>query len=611
MASVAITTSTTGLFEAIHLKARDFNFLLRGSLPAQAVTLVVMDDRALQCIADPLIFWHPYYAEVITAAAAGGAKALGMDVALSIPVGKWEKDHDQLLAAAVIQASATMPVVVAFAPGTAAQSTAMAVNVNMLAAATGRAALPNLGVTRDDVVRNLELMEAPRAGSPSYQSLALAVAEAATGEQLQLRGGQMSFLGHPVPEVAPRTIAINYAGRAGTYPRVSLWDVVRALRAKETDKLRGWFAGRVVLLGQDRKDDRKGNPYYTFSQGGSDFAVTGAERCDGPPLPPADLYANMAGVEVHANAVATLLEGRYLRDLGLPGRVLVLGLIALFGNLAGTLLRGIYLPWAGLGMLAIVVAVPQALFRQGWMLATTELLLCAILTVIGVFLLRTMTAESRGRLFRKAISVFVSDRLAQQLESSGIVSRTGKREQVTIMFTDIRGFTAWCESKDPPTVVENLNNYFSAMVPCIVNEGGRVDKFIGDGIMSIFSREDEAEDHHALRAVRAGIAMVKQPLGDFKTGAGIHSGDAVVGAIGSEDKLDFTALGDTVNLASRLEGMNKEFKTRLLMSEETKKLIGDAVETVCLGEVAIRGKAEPLKIYTAAELIPKPVSGEA
>jgi adenylate cyclase len=386
---------------------------------------------------------------------------------------------------------------------------------------------------------------------------------------------------------------------------VSLWDVVRAARAKDTAKLRGWFEGRVVLLGQDRKDDRKANPYQTFRRGGGEVPPEAVEKCDGPPLPYADIYSNMAGVEVHANAVATLLEGRYLREVPLRGTLLVLALVALLVTLSGTFLRGKNLPYAGLAVLVAVVAIPQALFRQGWVVATTELLLTAVLTVIGVFLSRMISAEGLGGLYRNAISVFVSERLTEQIESTGKVSRTGKREQVTILFTDIRGFTAWCESKDPDTVVENLNHYFSAMVPCIVDEGGRVDKFIGDGIMAIFSPEDDADDHHAVRAVRAALKMVTTPMGEFRTGAGIHSGDAVVGAIGSEKKLDFTALGDTVNLASRLEGMNKEFKTRLLMSDETRRLVGDALETVCLGEVQVRGKAEPLKVYTAAELAPK------
>ena len=170
------------------------------------------------------------------------------------------------------------------------------------------------------------------------------------------------------------------------------------------------------------------------------------------------------------------------------------------------------------------------------------------------------------------------------------------------MFTDIRGFTAYCESKDPTTVVASLNEYFSRMVPCIVREHGMVDKFIGDGIMAIFAdEEDTVAGDHPLRAVRAALAMVTQP-GEFKTGAGIHTGVAVIGTIGSADKMDFTALGDTVNLSSRLESLNKEYKTRMLVSETTYESVKDRIPMVCLGQVQVRGKAVPMNIYTAAEL---------
>jgi len=135
-----------------------------------------------------------------------------------------------------------------------------------------------------------------------------------------------------------------------------------------------------------------------------------------------------------------------------------------------------------------------------------------------------------------------------------------------------------------------------------------VNKFIGDGILAIFSDEDKdaVPGDHALRAVRCGTDMVQLP-GKFKTGVGIHSGPAVVGNVGSQDKMEYTVLGDTVNLASRLESLNKEMKTQLILSESTRELLNGQFETAYLGEVPVSGKTLPLAIHTAAVLrAPKP-----
>ena len=146
------------------------------------------------------------------------------------------------------------------------------------------------------------------------------------------------------------------------------------------------------------------------------------------------------------------------------------------------------------------------------------------------------------------------------------------------------------------------------MVSIIHRHHGHVNKFIGDGILAVFCDDDlhgQPGTHpqdHAIRATRCAIEMVTAP-GEFKTGAGLHSGPVVIGNVGSAEKMEFTVLGDTVNLASRLENMNKEQKSRLLMSESTRELLDGQIEVKCLGSVTIRGKTLPMKIYTAATLI--------
>ncbi|MBM3736473.1 MAG: adenylate/guanylate cyclase domain-containing protein [Acidobacteria bacterium] len=574
-------------FEPIHHKARDLNFLFRGPVPARNVMLVVMDQASLDTFPEPMMFWHPYYADVIRGAAAGGAKVLGLDVTFLIPVDQWNpgKEYDQKLAAAVIETAGTMPVITASVPSTLAKQEQWAVQLNMFSATMGRAGVPTLRADTDDFIRTLEVMEEPdpAKSGPAWKNLSARVAEVYAGQEITYQDGKLHWKGGVIPVVAPRAFQINYAGPAGTFPRVPLHEVVAAFRGKDEEKLKSWFAGKIVLVGVDTIDDRHATPYYTLSPG---------------------LRANTAGVEIHANAISTLVEGRYLRLMPAWAVWTVLTAIGVLCALCGRHLTGNLLGIAGGGVFALTLVIPQVLFLKGWLMAASELLMTAALSVLGVFLFRSLSAEQTGALFKQAVSVFVGEKLTTELMTTGAIQRTGKRQQVTILFTDIRGFTAWCESKDPATVVEKLNHYFSTMVPHIVAEGGMVDKFIGDGIMAIFSAEDKHADNHAVRAARAALNMVREPLGEFKTGAGINSGEVVLGSIGSADKMDFTALGDTVNLASRLESLNKEHKTRMLISESANELLNGAIETVCVAEVQVRGKAVPVKIFTAKELVP-------
>jgi adenylate cyclase len=246
------------------------------------------------------------------------------------------------------------------------------------------------------------------------------------------------------------------------------------------------------------------------------------------------------------------------------------------------------------------------MFRAGKLISASEMLLSCLVSLLFSLVYRFFSAEKRGDLFRTAVSVFVGKRVATSLEETRAIALSGSRLDVTILFSDIRGFTAFCESKDPAVVVDLLNEYMANMVKVIVDHHGQVNKFIGDGILAIFSDEDGTKPgDHASRAVSCGSAMARVP-GQFRTGVGIHSGPAVVGNVGSADKMEYTVLGDTVNLASRLESLNKENKTSILLSEATRELMEDTSETMFLGSVPVRGKTEPMRLYTIASLYNPP-----
>jgi class 3 adenylate cyclase len=255
-----------------------------------------------------------------------------------------------------------------------------------------------------------------------------------------------------------------------------------------------------------------------------------------------------------------------------------------------------------------ILVVTQVFFRAGIILSPVEMVVTATLCAITSVVYRFATAESRGNLFRKAIALFVGQQLATILEETRAIHLSGKRQTVTIMFTDIRGFTAFTEKVSeeagPEVVVKLLNEYMTTMVSIIVTFGGQVNKFIGDGILAVFSDDDAkaAPGDHASRAVKCATRIVMAPS-RFQTGAGIHTGLVVIGNVGSADKMEYTVLGDSVNLASRLESLNKEHHTRLLMSEATQSLLGDESETVPIGTVTVRGKMAPITLYSVPSTV--------
>ena len=183
----------------------------------------------------------------------------------------------------------------------------------------------------------------------------------------------------------------------------------------------------------------------------------------------------------------------------------------------------------------------------------------------------------------------------------------GQSRNVTILFSDIRGFTAIAETMTPEQVVSFLNAYFSEMVGAVMEQGGVLDKFIGDGIMAVFGSFGDQPDH-ARRAVLAGLrmkALLAKINGDrsvhgqapFDIGIGIHTGEVVVGNIGSKQRLEFTHIGDGVNTASRVQELNKEYHTTMLVTGATYEALGGAFTVRPVGEVTLRGKAQPLPIY--------------
>jgi adenylate cyclase len=183
----------------------------------------------------------------------------------------------------------------------------------------------------------------------------------------------------------------------------------------------------------------------------------------------------------------------------------------------------------------------------------------------------------------------------------------GQAKHVTVLFSDIRGFTSMAETMTPEQVVGFLNDYFSEMVEAVMENGGILDKYLGDGMMAVFGSFGDQPDH-ARRAVLASLRMKallakingERAVADkppIAIGIGIHSADVIVGNIGSKKRLEYTHIGDGVNVASRVQALNKEYGTTILITGATFDAIGGEFVTKPVGEVTLRGKHTAMPIY--------------
>jgi class 3 adenylate cyclase len=274
-----------------------------------------------------------------------------------------------------------------------------------------------------------------------------------------------------------------------------------------------------------------------------------------------------------------------------------------------------------LTVMAIAMAAQKAHGVVDWSMAS--LLLIFIVMAAGASVLNVtrtrhvirQAAETQAEAtrVRGVLARYVSEQVASTVLQEGGELGSGRRQHATLMFTDIRGFTNMSEQLPPERVVSILNAYFSRMVDVLFQYDGMLDKYIGDGMMAVFGAPVPHDDH-AWRAVQAAIAMrtqleafngerVSQGEAPLKIGIGIHTGECVVGNIGTERRLDYTAIGDTVNTASRIEGMTKDHGVDILMSAETLAEVRDRVIVRAVPGVHIRGKAEPIDLYVLEGLV--------
>lgn len=367
---------------------------------------------------------------------------------------------------------------------------------------------------------------------------------------------------------------INYAQKSLSYPMYSFVDIYNGAIDSSI------FEDKIVLIGATA----------AITQ---DFFFT-----------PIDEETPMSGVEIHANAIQTILDQEFLEyqdGLAFVALVSVIVLISVFAFL--------YLPiWGGLLILVAEIALfpfyAQWRFDNGVIINLIWPVFAIVASYLLVMAYRNFTEFREKRQLRNAFAHYVSPELVNQITASGEdLELGGERRIMTTLFLDIENFTGLSEKLEPHEVVKAINIYFDAFAKEIMAHGGTVDKFEGDAIMALFGAPLKSEDHalkacQTAMAIRSRISSLNEQTGhELNVRVGIATGECIVGNMGSVDRFDYTAMGDTVNTASRLEGGNKFYGTRILVNAGTMEGAHESIFFRRIDRVRLKGKAEAIDIY--------------
>ncbi len=572
--------------------------------------LVVVDDPSLaRYREDPLVFWAPLHAKAIATLREAGAAVIGIDFLFSITPENWlnkyklsknEALQNFDLAFRQELNAGKVVLVGAIAHNEGKPDELVLPDSDYLISLPNTDLLSAIGLAdfvtdRDGSIRRyrmvppVNLAKEMAAGAPRLSFSALLAVRAA-GLNPAARGWSMGGFGYSAASMH----TIGFSGPQGTIPRVPFYKLLEknALDDPAIKALRG----KVVIIGGDYlgSNDTHATPY-----GSSVFG------------------AGMAGSEIQANIVETLLSGKTTGPAPDAVRWLVFAVVLLLS--VAVCLRTT--PRKGLLVIAtgalLALGIGYASFQQ-FLLFPAACLQLGLIAGFFFVLGSRLTREERDKArIRNMFEGYVSDDVVNMLINSGQrLDLGGQSMHITVLFSDIRNFTTITEKLSAHETVEFLNVYFERVIDVIRSEGGRIDKFIGDAVMAEFGVPYPFTDH-AARALRAAAGMRRvadefkiwmrerfpdKDLPEFGVGIGIHTGNAVVGNLGSAKRMEFTAIGDTVNVASRLEGETKTMRCVIVASADTVRAAGDKVVTGRHDTLKVKGRAEPIEVYEILEI---------
>jgi adenylate cyclase len=390
---------------------------------------------------------------------------------------------------------------------------------------------------------------------------------------------------------------IDYAGPPGAVPTYSFSDVYFGRVPADA------FRGRVVVVGET---DPTGN----------DVHPTAASRTE-----------QMPGPEIQANAISTILRGFPLRNAASWLNVLLIIVMGLAVPLANIRLRSWRVGVVAVAVAATYVVATQIAFDGGVIIAFAYPLMAILLATVGALGADYLFTAFEHQRVRDTFSRFVDDAVIEDVlaRAGGDLRLGGEQRVCTVMFCDLRGFTSFSESLTATKVIEVVNFYLDQMTDAIMGAGGTLVSYMGDGIMALFGAPLPQPDH-AERALLAAREMMGVRLprfnawmreqgfetAGFRMGIGLNSGTVMAGNVGSARRVEYTAIGDTTNTASRLEGMTKGTDHMLFMADSTRQLLTEEPEDLILvGDFEVRGRRAKMRVWSIPDPPAAPLGPDA
>jgi adenylate cyclase len=556
---VGVALRVTNALNAQEQQTVDTRFAVRGAhKPPRDLLIVAIDDATFSALTQRGLpsqwpFPRRYHARVIDTLRRDGARVIAVDIQFTEPT---DAEDDNALIGAV-----------AAAPGSVLGTTEVDAqgHTNIFGG--------------DQVLRQI----GARAGNAS-------VPVDATGEirRLPTRIHGLDTFGWAVARQADPGLRappqvptwIDYAGPAGTVPTVSYSRVYDGLIPASEVR------GKIVIVGP-----------------------TSPSLQDVHPTPTSGV---MPGVEVQANAVESFLRHGPLRSSPLGVDLLIIAALGALAPLATLRLRGGIAPLVPIVAGVVYVGASQLLFDAGWIVPVTTPVAALIVGLVAALAIERITTAFERRRVYDLFSRFVPDTVVKEVVAQTDGARLGGVARVcTVMFADLRGFTSFSSNHEPQLVIDVVNAYLGEMSEAILEAGGTLVAYLGDGILAVFGAPLEQPDH-ADRALAAALEMITRRLprfnallrsmgqvAQFDMGIGLNSGPVISGNVGSERRLEYTTIGDTTNLASRIEGATKDTPYMLLFSDGTRQSMTRPPASMLLGdEIDLRGANRPLKLWT-------------
>ncbi len=591
----------------LELKTIDWRFQFRGPLKIEQspIVIVAIDDQSYESMPDRWPFPRYYYANVIENLTAVGAKVIGLDIILDKPDSLREESEERLVEAI----DSSKRVVLAGKVEDTGQYRSYPILVKPISKFMRPDAKWGITAIQSDpdgmhrqyfVVQNYEDDLLPSFGLQILRRYL----DIPDSESIQIEENKIRIGNLVIPLSLEGLMRINFTGPAGTFPKYTFDSVIDDERFDLGDfdldyfstslSMTDIFQDKIVLIGSTVSElhDNFPTPFFEFKDREGKYRK-----------------AEMPGVEIHANAIWTILNKLYFTDVSPLLSLLFLVILIIIVYM---LVLRLSTKWS---VVMIIVVLIGYNLLQFFLFSQSRLIMEMVIPTLGMaisFVAATIhqyvITQHEKRLILGAFERYVPQKVVKELITHPEKLKLGGEERfLTVLFMDLANFTTVTEDLKPTELVSVINAYLTEMTEIVFKYDGIIDKYEGDALMAEFGAPVFYEDH-ATKACYAALEMMRRLRSiNFSHYAknvtrldgriGINSGTMIVGNMGSKNVFDYTVMGDSVNLASRLEGANKNYKTQIMISEDTYKLVKEAIISRPLDKLRVKGRQKPVIVF--------------